>query len=304
MTMILGIGDPLAGLRDMLSHPFMRYAFIAGTATAIPAGLVSYFVVLRRQVFSGDALGHAAFTGALAALAFGVDLRLGLFAVTVASALLLGSLGEKARADDVAIGSFFAWVLGLGVLFLSIFTTSRSTGNGAGGVRVLFGSIFGLDASHTWVTVAIGAGVTVALVGIARPLLFASIDEGVAEARRIPVRLLGYAFLAIVGISAAQASQAVGALLILGLLAAPGGIAQRLTARPYAGMLVSVIAAVGSVWIGLALSFALPKWPPSFSILAAASAIYVLALVFTSIARLARTAAAAPPALGLADSSA
>ncbi len=284
MTIILAMTDPLAGLHDMLSHPFMRYAFIAGTATAVPAGLVSYFIVLRRQVFSGDALGHAAFTGALAALAFGVDLRLGLFATTVASALLLGALGNKARADDVAIGSFFAWVLGLGVLFLSIFTTSRSAGNGAGGVRVLFGSIFGLDASRTWVNVAIGAGLTVSLLAIARPLLFASIDEGVAEARRIPVRLLGFAFLALVGVSAGQASQAVGALLILGLLAAPGGIAQRLTARPYAGMLLSIGVAAGSVWIGLALSFALPKWPPSFSILAVVSAIYAFVLIATSIA--------------------
>ncbi len=297
--MIIGIVDPLTGVRDMLSHPFMRYAFMAGTATAVPAGLVSYFVVLRRQVFSGDALGHAAFTGALAALAFGVDLRLGLFAVTVASALLLGALGEKARADDVAIGSFFAWVLGIGVLFLSIFTTSRSAGNGAGGVRVLFGSIFGLDASHTWVNVAIGAGVALGLIAIARPLLFASIDDGVAEARRIPIRLLGFAFLGLVGISAGQASQAVGALLILGLLAAPGGIAQRLTARPYLGMLVSVIVAIGSVWIGLALSFALPRWPPSFSILAVASAIFVLVLLATSIPRLAQTHTAAR--VGLAD---
>jgi zinc/manganese transport system permease protein len=251
----------------MLSHPFMRYAFIAGTAIALPAGLLSYFVVLRRQVFTGDALGHTAFTGALLALALGSDLRLGLFAVTVVGALVIGMLGAKARADDVVIGSFFAWILGLGVLFLSLFTTSRSSSNGAGGIRVLFGSIFGLDASHAEVTVAIGLGITVVLLVIARPLLFASFDEAVAEARRVPVRVLGYVFLVLVGLGTAQATQAVGALLILGLLAAPGGIAQHLTAQPYVGLLLSCAVAVASLWAGLTLSYVLPNSPPSFSIL-------------------------------------
>jgi zinc/manganese transport system permease protein len=285
MTCVLALANPFSALNDMLAHPFMRYAFIAGTGIAVPAGLLSYFIVLRRQVFTGDALGHAAFTGALAALAFGVDLRLGLFAITVAGALLLGALGNKARADDVVIGSFFAWMLGLGVLFLSIFTTSRSTGNGVGGVRVLFGSIFGLDATQAQVSVAIGAGIAIGLLMIARPLLFASIDEAVAEARRVPVRLLGYAFLVLVGLGTAQATQAVGALLILGLLATPGGIAQRLTTRPYLGLLLSCLLAVGSLWAGLTLSYAVPKCPPSFAILAVASSAYLLVLTFSNAAR-------------------
>src|SRR3954462_6235213 len=112
------------GIGDMLSHDFMRNAFLAGCAIAAASGLVGYFVVLRNQVFTGDALSHVAFTSALAALAFGIDLRLGLFAGTIAVALLLGLLGPMARADDVVIGSVFAWILGLGVLFLSIFTAS------------------------------------------------------------------------------------------------------------------------------------------------------------------------------------
>jgi zinc/manganese transport system permease protein len=284
--MMLALSSPISALSDMLAHPFMRYAFIAGTAIAVPAGLLSYFIVLRRQVFTGDALGHAAFTGALAALAFGADLRLGLFAITVAGALLLGALGNKARADDVVIGSIFAWMLGLGVLFLSIFTTSHSTGNGAGGIRVLFGSIFGLDADQAQVSVAIGAGITIVLLMIARPLLFASIDEAVAEARRVPVRLLGYAFLVLVGVGTGEATQAVGALLILGLLATPGGIGERLTTRPYVGLLLSCVVAVGCLWSGLTLSYAVPNCPPSFAILAVASSAYVLVLTVSSASKL------------------
>ena len=278
-------GDPFTALADMLGHPFMRYAFMAGTAIALSAGLSGYFVVLRGQVFMGDALGHVAFTGALAALAFGIDLRLGLFAGTVGIAFLLAAMGTKGRADDVVIGSVFAWVLGLGVLFLSIFTTSRSGGNGAGGVRVLFGSIFGLDGEHTRVTVLIASVACVAMVAIARPLLFASLDEAVAAARRVPVRALGYAFLALTGVAAAEATQAVGALIILGLLAAPAGAALQLTDRPYLGMALSGAFAVLSVWAGLTLSFFVPNWPPSFSIMAVACGTYAAAGVWAWVGR-------------------
>ena len=273
------------GLGEMLSHAFMRHAFIAGTAIAIPAGLVSYFTVLRRQVFAGDALGHAAFTGALAALAFALDARVGLFAAIVAAALMMGAFGPKARADDVVIGSLFAWILSLGVLFLSIFTASKSTGNSVAGVRTLFGSIFGLDQEHTVVAVTIGVMVTAVLLLIARPLLFASLDEAVAETRRVPVRLLGYLFLVLVGISAGEATQAIGAVLILGLIATPGGIAQRLTTQPFQGMYLSCLVAVGSMWSGLTLSYAIPRCPPSFAIIAVAAGLYLAVLLFTGAVR-------------------
>jgi zinc/manganese transport system permease protein len=267
---------------DLLSHPFVRYAFVAGTAIAICSGLVGYFLVLRSQVFTGDALSHVAFTGALGALAFGFDVRIGLFVTTVAVAVALGLLGPRGRADDVVIGSVFAWVLGLGVLFLSIFTTTRATGDSSAGTTVLFGSIFGLDASQVVVVVAVAAVVLVALVVIARPLLFASIDASVATARGVPVTALGLVFLVLVGATVAEATQAVGALLLLGLLAAPAGAAQRLTTRPLRAMWLSVAIAVGATWTGLAISYAAASIPPSFAIVSMCAAAYVGATVVTS----------------------
>jgi zinc/manganese transport system permease protein len=261
--------------------PFLLNALLAGTAIAAAAGLVGYFVVLRAQVFTGDALSHVAFTGALAALALGIDERLGLFAATIGVGIALGALGGRGRADDVVIGSVFAWILGLGVFFLTIYTTTDSTGDGNAGVNVLFGSIFGLDQSQA-VTAAIVAAVIIAvIVAIARPLLFASIDAAVAAARGVPVRTLGYCFLVLVGAAAAEASQAVGALLLLGLLAAPAGTAQRLTSRPYAALLISAGLAVGEMWAGLALSYTVPALPPSFAILGVATGGYALALLRT-----------------------
>jgi zinc/manganese transport system permease protein len=260
----------------MLSHPFMQHAFLAGTFIALAAGLVGYFVVLRKQVFTGDALSHVAFAGALAALALGIDLRVGLFAACVLFALAMAGLGQRGQADDVVIGSVFAWVLGLGVLFLTIYTTSRSAGNGRAGVNVLFGSIFGLSGGQAVTAALIGLGVTVVMLVIARPLLFASIDEAVAAARGVPVRLLGLLFLILIGITAGEATQAVGSLLLLGLLAAPAGAAYRLTHRPFRAMLLSAALSVASMWLGLTLSYVAPALPPSFAILAVATGIYVL----------------------------
>ena len=262
-------------LTDVLSHPFMVNALIAGIPIAALAGAVGYFMVLRSQVFTGDALSHAAFTGALGALAFGIDARLGLFVVTLAVAAGLGTLGNRGRADDVVIGTVFAWILGLGVLALSIYASgAQATANGAAGVSVLFGSIFGLSQGQAGVAALIAIMLIGVMLLIARPLLFASIDEAVAAARGAPVRNLGFAFLLVIGATAAEATQAVGALLLLGLLAAPAGAAQRLTRRPYVAMALASGLSVLAMVAGLLASYLIPKLPPSFGILAVATLLY------------------------------
>ena len=266
-------------LAGMFAQPFERNAFLAGTGIAVAVGLVGYFVVLRSQVFTGDALSHVAVTGALAALALGVDARVGLFAATIVVGMGMGLLGRRGRADDVVIGSVFAWVLGLGVLFLTLYTTSRSSSNGTAGVHVLFGSILGLSTAQAWLAAVIAAGVVIVLVVIARPLLFASVDEAVAQARSVPVRALGIGLLGLVGVCAAEATPAVGALLLLGLLAAPAGAALRLTARPYVALWLSAGIAVLAMWGGLTTSYLAPRVPPSFAIIAIAAAVYALTFV-------------------------
>ncbi len=266
----------------MFAHEFMRNALIAGSFVGIACGLVGYFVVLRAQVFAGDALSHVAFTGALAAAVLGLNILAGLFVACILGGLLMGALGDRARADDVVIGSLFAWTLGLGVLFLSIFTTKSSAENGTAGVRVLFGSIFGLSTTDVRTSAVLATLAILLLLAIARPLLYASLDTAVAAAQGVPVRVLGLGFLALLGLVAAQASQAVGALLLLGLLAAPAGAAHRLTASPYRGLLLSALIALGSVWLGLTLSYLFSTLPPSTTIIAAAVGTYILALLATT----------------------
>jgi zinc/manganese transport system permease protein len=282
------------GITDFFAHPFVRHALLAGTGIAAASGLVGYFVVLRGQVFSGDLLSHVAFTGALAALAYGVDARVGLFVATVGVGVGLGILGERGHAGDVVIGSVFTWVLGLGVLFLSIYTTSAATSDSTASVHVLFGSIFGLTAGQAAVAAGIGFAVSAAVVVIARPLLFASLDESVARARGVPVRLLGVGFLGLVGVCAGEASQAVGALLLLGLLAAPAGAALRLTDRPWVAFWCSGALAVAAVWVGVAVSYLAPDVPPSFAIMATAAGCYLAAAVVGPRRRAARPAPRPP----------
>jgi zinc/manganese transport system permease protein len=269
--------NPVTGVVNMLSLSFIQYALIAGTAVALLSGLVGYFVVLRGQVFAGDALSHVAYAGALAALAAGIDLRLGLFAATIAIGVALGLLGGRGAADDVIIGTTFAWILGLGVFFLAIYTTRAATSNSAANVNVLFGSIFGISPAAAMTAAWVALGLITVLLVVARPLLFASLDPAVAAARGVPVRLLGPLFLAIVGATAAEASQIVGALLLFGLMAAPAAAAQRLTDRPWTALGLSAALTVAAMWAGIALSYAAPALPPSFTILAIAAAEYALA---------------------------
>ncbi len=258
---------------------FLGNALLAGSCIAVASGLIGYFVVLRVQVFAGDALSHVAFTGALAAAAAGLDLRVGLFAATVAVALVLGILGgsrapSRAQADDVTIGMVFVWVLGLGVLFLDIFNTGASGANGTIASRTLFGSIFGLTGGEARLAALIAVAIAVALLAIARPLLLASIDAPLAHARGVPVRALGLAFLGLLGLDAAEATQAVGALLLLGLLAAPAGTALRLTANPYRGLALSALIALAAMWVGLTLADLIGTVPPGSAVILVAIALY------------------------------
>jgi len=266
----------------MLTHEFMRNAFLAGTAIALACGLVGYFVVLRAQVFAADALSHVAFTAALAAAAAGVDVRIGLFAGTIALALILGSLGGGSRADDVTVGIVFAWILGLGVFFLALLRSGNGGGNGLLGARTLFGSIFGLSAAEARLAAVIAVAIVIALLASARPLLFASIDPAVASARGVPVRALGLLLLALLGATTAEATQGIGALLLLGLIATPAGAALRLTANPYRALALSGAIAVLCTWIGLALSSLIASLPPSSAIIAVSTTIYLLSVLLTA----------------------
>ncbi|RDI61326.1 metal ABC transporter permease [Nocardia pseudobrasiliensis] len=284
----------MSSLPGMFSHPFIAHAFLAGTAVAVLCGLAGYFLVQRGEVFAGDALGHVAYTGAMAALAAGMNLRLGLFVAAIVAGAALGLGGIRGGTDDVAIGSFFSWTLGLGVLFLTYYTTHRSTGNGAANANILFGSIFGINAAAASIAAVIAAVTIGVLLVISRPLLFATIDPAVARATGVPARVLGAVFLAIVGTTVAEATPLVGSVVVLGLLAAPAAAAARLTDRPWTAFWLSAALSTLAVWAGIVLSYEIPAAPASFTIIAVAASGYLAAFLFDRFRRHREHATTAP----------
>jgi len=258
----------------LFSHEFVRNAYVSGTFIALACGVVGWFVVLRAQVFAGDALSHVAFVGTIGAALAGVNQQLGLVVATLAVAGVMAALGRRAQADDVVIGIVFAAILGIGILLITLLATSARGGQGTITISALSGSIFGLGAAEAWIAAGVGIVVTVAVGAAFRPLLFSTLDPELATVRGVPVRALGVAFLAALALVTAESTQAVGALLLLGLLAAPAGAAHHLTDRPRLGIALSGLIAVSAVWAGLALSYAIGTLPPSSAIIGLAAGAY------------------------------
>jgi zinc/manganese transport system permease protein len=261
----------------MFAHAFVRNAYLAGTFVALACGCVGWFVVLRGQLFAGDALSHVAFVGAIAAAVLGLDERVGLFALTLALAAAIAIAGRPGEPDDAVIGTVFAWILGIGILLITVLATSSKGATGITTANTLFGFIYSLSASQALFAAAVGLAVAVVVLAAVRPLLLATLDPEVATVRGLPVRLLGAGVLVALALVTAEGTQAVGALLLLGLLAAPAGAAHKLTVNPYRGLALSALLALVAMWGGLALSYTIGSLPASSAIIGIAAAIYVAA---------------------------
>jgi zinc/manganese transport system permease protein len=250
----------LADLQQVWRYEFMHNAFVAGTIVALLAGVVGYFVVLRRLGFATEALAHGGFAGATGAVVLGQDVFLGLLVFTSLSGTLMGLLGDRLRGRDVAIGGTLAFSLALGSLFLTI-----STKFAGQAVNILFGNILAIATNDVRFVAVFAAVALVALGVIFRPLLFASVDAEIADARGVPVRALSVAFMILMAITVSASVQVVGVLLIFALLILPAAAAQHLTAQPSRAIALAAALAVLYVWCGLLVGFYLP-YPPSFFI--------------------------------------
>jgi zinc/manganese transport system permease protein len=257
-------------IQAQFQYAFMQHAYIAGAIVAIVAGVVGYFVVLRSLSFAGHALSHIGFAGATGAVAIGVNPIYGLLVFTVGGAVGMGALGKRIYGRDVVIGIVLAWMLGLGVLFLSLYS-----GYATEAYALLFGEILGISQTDVVVTLVAGVVTLAAIAIMFRPLLFASVDGDVAEAKGVPVRPLSILFMVVLAISVSEAVQVVGVLLIFALLVTPPAIAERLTARPGMSIALSVLLALLFTWVGLFVSFYLP-YPVSFFITTLAFVTYLV----------------------------
>jgi zinc/manganese transport system permease protein len=286
MTTTVALGYK-ANWADILMSSFMRNAVLGGTLVALAAGLIGYFIVVRSSAFAAHALAHIGFPGATGAVLLGLPVTAGLAVFCIGGALVIGALGKRADEREVATGTVLAAATGLGLFFSSLATKSSSTVT-----NVLFGNL--LAVSHQQLmTFTVALVVIAAVVAfVYRPLLFASVNPEVAEAKGVPVRVLSVVFMALLGLSVTMAVQAVGTLLLFALVVTPAATAILLTARPGVAMAVATGLAVGAVWAGLAVS-AMFNVPPSFVITTIVSVIW---LVVWLIAQRSAKERNAPPA--------
>jgi len=249
----------------------MQHAYEAGTVVAIVAGIVGYFVVLRRSSFAAHSLSHIGFAGAAGAALFGISPVYGLLLFTTVGGSSMAVLSPKASYRDISIGTVLAFMLGLGVLFISLYT-----GYATAAYSILFGEILGISSGDVLLTLVAGLVILGAVAIVYRPLLFASLDEDVAEAKGVPTFVLGIVFMLLVAVATSIAVQIVGVLLIFSLMVTPAAIAQQLAKRPRRVIMISVAVALMTTWLGLFVAFYEP-YPVSFFITSIVFVFYLLA---------------------------
>lgn len=259
----------------MLEYDFMQNAFAASGIVGVLSGLVGYFLVLRRQTFAAHALSHVGFAGTTGAVLLGLNPMAGLIAVTLMAGAWMGTMAQKLENSDVAIAAVLSLSLGLGVLFLHFYTSFA-----AQATSLLFGHILGVDIEMVWQLLGIAIICLLLLGFISRPMIFASLQSEVAEAKGVNLRLISVLFLCIVALCTAACIQIVGVLLVFTLLVGPAATAQQLSCSLKRGVLLSALLAPLQAWIGLTLAF-YSDWPASFWITAVSSLSYLAALGYS-----------------------
>jgi zinc/manganese transport system permease protein len=245
---------------NMIAYEFMTNAFIAAGIVAVVSGLVGYFLVMRGQTFAGHALSHIGFAGATGAGLIGLAPLWGLLAFTLAAGIVMGALSERISNRDVAIGVVLALALGFGLLFLHYHTSFATQAT-----ALLFGNVLAVDHAMIATLAVLGAITLAALAAIMRPLIFASLQPELAEAKGVPLRFVSTAFLAIVALAVSACAQIVGVLLVFTLMVGPPAAAQRVTTGLWSGLFVSAALALAEAWLGLTMAF-YTDWPVSFCI--------------------------------------
>ena len=245
----------------MFEYDFMVNAFAASGIVAVLAGIVGYFLVMRGQTFAGHALSHVGFTGATGAVLIGISPIWGMIGFTLAAGVGMGALGERLAGRDVAIGVILSLSLGFGLLFLHFFTAYATQVT-----ALLFGNVLGVLA-------ALGVVSLLALAAIMRPLLFASLQPELAEAKGVSLRLVSVLFLAIAALAVAACTQIVGVLLVFTLMVGPAAAAQNMTTRLSTGLVLAALFALLQAWLGLTLAF-YTDWPTSFWITVLSAVVY------------------------------
>ena len=270
--------------------PFMRQAFAISLLVAIPSALLSCYLVLKGWSLMGDAVSHAVLPGIALAYIVGIPVAIGAFFAGMFCAISTGFLTENSRVkEDTIMGVVFSGMFGLGI----VLNTSIQTGVHLH--HILFGDMLGV----TWWDVGETGAIAVVVVGFIifkwRDFLLHAFDDQHARAIGLPVRLLHYGLLALLALAIVGGLKAVGIILVIALLIAPGAIAFMITRRFGAMLSAAVSIAAASSLLGVYLSFQIDS-APAPTIVLVMSALFVVVFLFNGWRRR-RTEAAAPSAV-------
>ena len=256
--------------------PFMTNAMIIAVLVAVPTALLSCFLVLKGWSLMGDAISHAVLPGVVLAYVAGLPLGIGAFAAGMACALSVGYLKENSRIkEDTVMGVVFSGLFGLGiVLYTSIQTDVHLD-------HILFGDILGVSPGDLIQTGIIALVVTAIVLAKWRDLVLFTFDPQQAGAIGLPVRWLHYGLLALLSLTIVAALTAVGIVLVIALLVAPGAIAFLISKRFAPMMLIAVTVSVLSSLIGIYLSFFIDSAPAPTIVLLMSAAFIATFLVTT-----------------------
>lgn len=236
---------------NLLSYDFVQQALVATALLGILGGVLGPMVVSRQMSFAVHGTSELSFTGAAAALLFGFSVNLGGVIGAIVAAVIFGLLGSRVGERDSVIGVVMAFGLGLAVLFIAL-----NPGRIGTGFNLLAGQAINAGTQGAEAVVITTVVVIAAMAVIYRPLLFASTDPRVAEARGVPIRLLSVVFAVLLGAAVAQSVQIIGALLVMSLLITPAAAAMRVSSNPTVVLGLSIlfaeIAAVGGIVLSLA----------------------------------------------------
>lgn len=235
---------------------FMQQAFVISLLVAVPMALLSCFLVLKGWSLMGDAISHAVLPGVVLAYIAGLPLAVGAFAAGMTCALATGYLKQNSRIkEDTVMGIVFSGMFGLGIVLYTKIETDVHLDH------ILFGNMLGVSWSDVGQTAVI-ALVTAGAIGLfRRDLLLHAFDPQHAQAIGLPVKLLHYGLLAILSLTIVGALKAVGIIIAVAMLIAPGAIAYLLTDRFERMLMVSVLVAVLASFFGVYLSFFIDSAP-------------------------------------------
>lgn len=235
---------------------FMVNAMVIAMLIAVPAALLSCFLVLKGWSLMGDAVSHAVLPGVVLAYIVNIPLAVGAFSAGMICALATGYLKENSRIkQDTVMGVVFSGMFGLGlVMYVKVQADVHLD-------HILFGDILGVGRQDIVETALIAVFVSACLILKWRDLLLHAFDPAQAQAVGLPVRLLHYGLLAILSLTIVGALKAVGIILAIAILIAPGAIAFLLTRNFSSMLIVAVLVAVVSSGLGVYASFFIDSAP-------------------------------------------